>query len=213
MSSKKSAQTREKLLTAAGEVFVEKGFRDATVAEICARAGTNIAAVNYHFGGKEALYQEAWRHCLSESLRAHPQDGGVSPDAPPEERLRGRMKALMRRIADPATKDFFISQMEIANPTGLLEEVMMRELIPMREKNLAVVREILGADADERQVAFCEACIISMCVHPMIMHRIRQKTAAPRMPAAMDDLEAFAAHAVRFALAGVGAVRNQAEPS
>ncbi|RXF57379.1 TetR family transcriptional regulator, partial [Enterococcus faecalis] len=39
----------------------------ATVAEICARAGANIAAVNYYFGGKVALYQEAWRHCLAES--------------------------------------------------------------------------------------------------------------------------------------------------
>lgn len=213
MSSKKSARTREKLLTAAGDVFVEKGFRDATVAEICARAGANIAAVNYYFGGKEALYQETWRHCLAESLRTHPQDGGVHPDAPPEERLRGRMQALMRRIADPATKDFFISQMEIANPTGLLEEVMMRELIPMCEKTLAVVRELLGADADERQAAFCEACIISMCVHPMIMRRLRQKTEVQRVPAVVDDLEAFAAHAVRFALAGVGAIRNQPRPS
>ena len=49
MSSKKSARTRERLLSAAGDVFVEKGFRDATVAEICARAGANIAAVNYYF--------------------------------------------------------------------------------------------------------------------------------------------------------------------
>ena len=119
----------------------------------------------------------------------------------------------MGRIADPETKDFFISQMEIANPTGLLEEVMMRELIPMREITLAMVRELLGPDADERQVVFCEACIISMCVHPMIMRRLRQKTEVQRVPAVVDDLEAFAAHAVRFALAGVGAIRNQPRPS
>lgn len=213
MPSKKSARTRERLLSAAGDVFVEKGFRDATVAEICARAGANIAAVNYYFGGKEALYQEAWRHCLAESLRAHPPDGCADPAAPPEERLRERLRALMGRIADPETKDFFISQMEIANPTGLLEEVMMRELIPMREKTLAMVRELLGPDADERQVVFCEACIISMCVHPLIMRRLGQKTPNARMPVIVDDLDAFADHVVRFALAGIHASRTPAKAS
>ena len=53
--------TRKKLLAAAGRVFAEKGYRDATIAEICRLAGTNIAAVNYHFSDKETLYREASR--------------------------------------------------------------------------------------------------------------------------------------------------------
>ena len=62
MVRKKSEAKKEKLLAVAGDLFMEKGFRDATVAEICSRADANISAVNYHFGSKEALYQEAWRH-------------------------------------------------------------------------------------------------------------------------------------------------------
>lgn len=76
MSMRKSITKKEKLLTAAGDVFVEKGFRDATVAEICDRAEASISAVNYHFGSKEALYQEAWRHSFAESLKNYPMDGG-----------------------------------------------------------------------------------------------------------------------------------------
>jgi hypothetical protein len=62
--------TRKKLLAAAGRVFAEKGYHDATIAEICRLAGTNIAAVNYHFSDKETLYLEA--------LRFNEEDRGVA---------------------------------------------------------------------------------------------------------------------------------------
>ncbi|QEM69949.1 DUF1956 domain-containing protein [Geobacter sp. FeAm09] len=212
MSRKKSHTTREKILSAACDVFVEKGFRDATVAEICKRAGANISAVNYYFGSKEALYQETWHHSFAESMKAHPQDGGVSADAPAEERLRGHLKALVERIADESTRDFFISQMEVANPTGLLEEVMRLEFDPLRDKTLAVVRELLGPDATERHVDFCETGIISMCIYPMMMRRVRLRhgaTAIGPPVAFVDDLGAFADHVVAFALAGIAALRRQ----
>ena len=64
MSRKRSGAKKEKLLAAAGDVFIEKGFRDATVAEICARAEANISAVNYHFGSKEASIK---RHGVTRS--------------------------------------------------------------------------------------------------------------------------------------------------
>lgn len=208
MSSEKTS-TREKLLSAAGDLFMEKGYRDATVAEICRRADANISAVNYHFGSKEALYQQAWRHSFAASLAAHPQDGGVGGDAPVEERLAGRLRALVRRIGDPDNRDFFISQMEIINPTGLLEEVMRVELSPQREQTLALVRELLGPGATERQVRFSELSIVSLCLHPMLMRRVRRRTAEGKEPDFMEDPEAYAEHVVAFALAGLARVREK----
>ena len=154
MAKQRPTNTREKLLAAASEIFVQKGFRDATVAEICNLAEANLAAVNYHFGSKEALYQEAWRFSFAASIKAHPPDGGVRVDAPAEERLRGQIKALIERAADENSTDFIISQMEFANPTGLLEEVMKSEMIPLREKTLSLMRELLGPEASEQQVLF-----------------------------------------------------------
>lgn len=208
---KRSGDTREKLLAAASDVFVEKGFRDTTVAEICKRAGANISAVNYYFGSKEAIYQEAWRHSFEESILAYPQDGGVKADAPAEDRLKGQIMALMARIADEDNRDFFISQMECINPTGLLEEVMKSELIPMREKTVALVRELLGPSATDEQVVFSEICIISMCLHPMLIRRVRQRAANPEVPAMIDDLDAFAGHVMKFALAGIATIRKEIE--
>lgn len=208
MTRKKSSAKKEKLLAAASEVFIEKGFRDATVAEICARAGANISAVNYHFGSKEALYQETWRHSFTESLKAHPLDGGVCETAPAGERLRGLVTSLIQRIADEKNKDFFIAQMEMVNPTGLLQEVMKTELIPMRQKILTLVRELLGPKASEQQVHYFEISIISMCVHPMVMQRIAERTKDKNMPSIIADIAAFADHVVAFSLAGIEAVKG-----
>lgn len=51
--------TREALVNAAREVFIEQGFTGATVRAIATRAGVDAAMVNHWFGGKEGLFGEA----------------------------------------------------------------------------------------------------------------------------------------------------------
>ena len=211
MAKQRAGETREKLLAAASEVFVEKGFRDATVAEICKRADANVAAVNYHFGCKEALYREAWRHSFAASIKAHPQNGGVSAEAPAEERLRGQIKALIERIADENSRDFFISQREFVSPTGLLSEVMKSEMIPLRQQTLLLLRELLGPEATEQQMVFCEMCLISMCLHPLLIQRVRKRTQDAGAPMAIDDLTAFTDYVINFSLAGIAATKGKAQ--
>ena len=58
------AETREKILDAAEALFAEHGFEGASMRMITARAGVNLAAVNYHFGSKENLLREDY--CQSE---------------------------------------------------------------------------------------------------------------------------------------------------
>lgn len=211
MTKKDPVKTQERILAAASEVFVEKGYRDATVADICTRAGANISAVNYYFGSKKALYREAWLHAFAEAMKAHPPDGGVGAAAPAEERLRGQVTALLARIADENCWDFAISQMEMTNPTGLLEDAMRSELNPLREKTLAVVRELLGPHVSDVQVNFCEVSILSMCINPMLMKRVRHGDGSSKSVAPpIDNLEAFADHVVTFSLAGIAAIRGQA---
>lgn len=53
--------TRERLLASAVQVFAEKGFARASTREICQRAGTNGASINYYFGDKASLYREVFR--------------------------------------------------------------------------------------------------------------------------------------------------------
>src|SRR6266511_1350301 len=51
------AATKERILDAAEALFMEHGFEATTLRAITAAAGVNLAAVNYHFGSKEELFQ------------------------------------------------------------------------------------------------------------------------------------------------------------
>jgi TetR/AcrR family transcriptional regulator, regulator of cefoperazone and chloramphenicol sensitivity len=207
-----AVRTRKSLLAAASEVFAEKGYHDATIVEICERAKVNGAAVNYHFGDKETLYIEAWRHSFSQSLKAHPPDGGVSEDARPEERLRGQVVALLRRIADENNKEFLIVHRELANPTGLLEEVMRKDLRPLRDKMETLVREILGPRASDMQVRFCAIGVVSQCISPMLVRRTEKTRSQGKDDSpGIDDIDSYANHVVKFSLAGIHAIREEAE--
>jgi len=209
---KGAAKTPKSLLAAASEVFAEKGYRDATIAEISEQARANVAAVNYHFGDKETLYTEAWRHSFSESVKTHPPDGGVSDGAPPEERLRGQVVALLRRIADEGNREFLIVQKELANPTGLLNEVMREELRPLHEKMETLVRELLGPRSSDMQIRFCAISIISQCINPMVAIKGRKGNRENNdFPPGVDDIEAYSNHVVKFSLAGIRAIRKEAE--
>ena len=207
-----TTRTRGKLLAAAGEIFAEKGFRDATVAEICRKAGANVAAVNYHFRSKETLYREAWRHAFAQSIAAHPPDGGLAADAPPKERLREQVAALLHRITDENNREFRIMQREFTNPTGLLSEVMREEIRPLQQRTAKLVRELLGPQATDQEAQFCEVGIISQCINPVVV-RSRAKAGDGTMdgPLRIADIDAYARHVVTFSLAGLAAVRAAAE--
>lgn len=57
-----SLTTKEKIIQVTMDLIAEVGFQNITIRKIAARAGVNVAAVNYHFGSKDALINEALRH-------------------------------------------------------------------------------------------------------------------------------------------------------
>lgn len=48
--------TKQKILEVSNDLFAKNGFSETSVREIAAKAGVNIAAINYHFKSKETLY-------------------------------------------------------------------------------------------------------------------------------------------------------------
>jgi AcrR family transcriptional regulator len=52
-----SADTKTRILDAAEVLFMEHGFEATSLRSLTAAASVNLAAVNYHFGSKEELFQ------------------------------------------------------------------------------------------------------------------------------------------------------------
>src|SRR5260221_7638588 len=50
-------ETRTRILNAAEELFMQHGFEGTSMRLLTTKAGVNLAAVNYHFGSKDALIE------------------------------------------------------------------------------------------------------------------------------------------------------------
>jgi AcrR family transcriptional regulator len=65
----RGAETRAQLVEAALDVFGRRGFEGASTREIAKAANANLAAIVYHFGGKEALHLAVADH-VAQSIMA-----------------------------------------------------------------------------------------------------------------------------------------------
>ena len=59
-------QTRERIITAAAEEFIEKGFERAKMEEIAARAGVTKVMLYYHFNSKQNIFNEIVKNVVEE---------------------------------------------------------------------------------------------------------------------------------------------------
>ncbi len=211
---KDGAETRQRLLQTACKVFAEKGYHDASVAEICRRARANVAAVNYHFGGKDALYAQVWRHIFEAFMQAYPTDGGLPPESAAEERLYALVLALLHRPFDDGRlgEGFRLVMREMVNPTEVFA-VTHRELVgPMRTQTHALIRELLGPQASAQQLLYCEISLINQCISANFF-KGRRKLLFGRERFTRAQLEVLARHITDFSLGGIAAIRAQGESS
>src|SRR5690554_5976766 len=59
------SDTVDRILDAAEELFAERGFSETSLRMITSKAKVNLAAVNYHFGSKNALIQAVFARFLT----------------------------------------------------------------------------------------------------------------------------------------------------
>ncbi len=213
-SSPISETTRERLLDAAGEVFAERGFAEATVREICGKAGANVAAVNYHFGSKEQLYAQVLQHADELSMARHPEfppGGSGGAELPPEQVLRLFVGQFLKRVFDtgrPLWHDRLIAR-EMTDPTPALAQLAEKNIKPRALMLQGVVRRLLGEGATDLRVQLCCASVVGQC---LLYHRCRTVVEHVMPAIRLDDAEtpdAIADHITDFSLAAIASLCSQ----
>jgi AcrR family transcriptional regulator len=105
-SVKPPHETRTRILDAAEELFMQHGFEATSMRLLTSKAEANLAAVNYHFGSKDALIEAVFRRRLdpmnasrvAELDRLEKDAGGRALS--PEEIIRAFIGASLRMIED-----------------------------------------------------------------------------------------------------------------
>jgi len=201
------AVTRRALLDAAADVFAERGFRDATVREICQRAGANVAAVNYHFGDKASLYAAVLSE-LSEMAQARfPSDAGLQKAATPRQRLTAFIRSFLQRVLSEelSARHGRIMTREMVEPTAALDRMVRDYIQPQADLLRDILQDLLPPGTDRALTRLCGLSIVGQILFYAHCRPVLQRL---EPPGAFDipELNRLADHITEFSLAALDAL-------
>lgn len=163
-ASSRPPDTRTRLIAAARTLFAERGFQNATIREIAARANTNLASINYHFRSKDDLYRAVLREALASPLNTPlPADAPVS--ASRDELLASFVSAIMFGIVDDGGNERSrLLAWELLRPTGLVTQANDVEILPFVGHALNVARAFAPENADADMLTDIALWLIGQCL-------------------------------------------------
>jgi len=205
--------TRQHMLEVAGEVFAKRGYAHATSKEICERAGANVAAVNYHFGGKEALYSAVLIEAHRRLVTVEELSALVQAKSSAREKLEAIIGKILSELSTKNSKSswqFRVLMREMLSPSPMLDRMLKSEASPKAMILRSVVAEIMQLPPDHPAVVRSLISVIAPCMLLLIGHRGVAKKVLPDL---VIEPESLKQHMLTFALAGLEAVAKPARAS
>jgi TetR/AcrR family transcriptional regulator, regulator of cefoperazone and chloramphenicol sensitivity len=198
---------KERILTAAVQIFGRKGFKAATVREICQAARVNLAALNYYFGNKQDLYRTLVTDLLKCAIEHYPADMGEGDVSDPRERLRLFILAMLHRLLAPGGLTGFQSQgrllaRELADPSPVLDTLVQDHIRPQAAILGGIISELIGPDAPRERVMRCAFSIMGQCFYYGYAWPIASRL-CPMDPNDTGIIHALADHVADFSLHGL----------
>ncbi|MEJ1171975.1 TetR/AcrR family transcriptional regulator [Variovorax sp. CCNWLW235] len=200
--------TRLHILETAGQLFAERGFAESTSKEICTRAGTNMAAVNYHFGSRDGLYEavliEAHRQLVSMdelvSLASVPAD--------PRLKLRTFLTHLMEMGSQPrAPWGFRVVLREALSPSPALPVMVRQAVLPKAKLIRGLIGGIMGLPDEHPSVQRAMLFVVLPCIVMTVAPKDLRNEVLP----ALKNTEGLADDLMRYVFAGLDAVAKEAK--
>ena len=201
----KDLETRQRLIEAAARLFAERGFSKVTVREICRSARANVAAVNYHFGGKKGLYDEIVQAAIRTMHGTTQEIQRLGEGKPADEQLRIFVRIFLTRVAQ--ARDGWIHHLmarEFSDPTPALDLVVKHDVRPRMTYLGSVIAKLIGCRATDPRV---EQSVMSVQAQCLML--LNDKIASRFHPFEITSrrLEALADHIATFSLAGIEALK------
>lgn len=166
-----TGNVRERLLTAARELFLRYGYRAVSSRQIASAAGVNFALIRYYFGGKPGLYCEILNTLLTpvhERLQA-----AVLEPVPLPQLI---MNAMSVWAGHPWLAGFLIR--EVLTPDGPMRERFSREwperFVPLAEEVVrnAIARGEVRPDVDPRLLVLS---MVSLAIFPFLAYPVTSR--------------------------------------
>ena len=207
MSSQRSSAIRERLISAAGPVFARHGYDAATVTQICTAAEANVAAINYHFGDKRALYREVLKTAIQRMKGDQREPADRERNVrPTEARIALISVNILRGVLAMDDKNWPLTLVlrEFLHPTAEFGSLIRAELDLLAPSNYLyqTVAAITGFAADDPRLQWSIFCVLA----PSLLLGSKPKEMARHFPALETDkldLDAFAAHIGRILTNGL----------
>jgi AcrR family transcriptional regulator len=204
--------THLQLLEAAGQEFAEKGFERTTAREICERAGTNTAAVNYYFGGIEGLHAAVLEEARNRLFSVNAIAAAVAGKTDPKAKLEAVIALVVHALTGPLSTSWVLRVLgrELVAPSPAMDDMKEKVLLPRARILRQFVGELMRLPEDHPAVA--RGCISLMAPICMLILADRRmlKRALPSFGLGPNDAAALARHMVQYALAGLEAVAREA---
>jgi AcrR family transcriptional regulator len=172
VDTKALPDTRRRLLAAASELFAERGFHGTKVRDIAARAGVNLAAGNYHYGSKKALYLEVLRAQFAETRAMLKRRGAATSARKLDQLSRGAVIALLRTrarvmldllLGPPAGVQGTLMLREMTDPSEALPVIVEEFIRPMKQEIEEIVAH-LAPGLSARQVERCAFSVVGQAL-------------------------------------------------
>jgi len=151
--------TRERILDSAEKLFARRGFHGVSVRDITQDAGVDVALVNYHFGGKQALLDSVLerRSGVLNAERMQRLQACIEKAKPDPPQLDDIIDAFTHPLLNrserggPGWKAYFGLIAQVNNSTELGGVIMTRYFDPVVRVFVDALRDTLP-DCDPRDV-------------------------------------------------------------
>jgi AcrR family transcriptional regulator len=164
-----SRLSRTSLIEAGLHLFGRDGFDGTSTRALARRAGTNVAAIAYHFGSKEGL-RVACARTVAERVAAVLDGAASSPPASPDaaaaeiERAVGALVRLI--VAAPEARDMVAFMLRQVMEAGAVADLIYAELVEERHRQLSALWALAtGRDAEDEEVKLAVFAMVGQVLY------------------------------------------------